>query len=420
MSRANLVLAVSACLVAGWPGAAGAQPAPPPIHIKVFIDCSNTWCDSDYLRTELPLIDHVRDREEADLHILITSQSTGAGGQEYTLAFIGKRAFAGADDTLKHIVPPAQSSDTIRAGLLRMIRIGLIRYISHSSVADAISVSFATKKSDGKATARDPWNNWVMRVRFSGYGYAESSSSNLSMSGSATANRITNAWKVQLSSSLSYRQSSYDLGEGDTYTSITRDTSTSGLIVKSLSPKWSVGARTSFSSSTYTNQKRTLGFAPAIEYNFFPYSESTRRLLTVQYRLGVNAYKYSDVTIYDKTAETLPTHTLSLAFDSRQPWGQLNLSLEGSHYLSLTGKYRVESGAMVELRVTKGLSIDFGGWASLIRDQLYLPRGDATTEEILVRQRQLKTSYQYSMSFGISYTFGSLNNNIVNPRFGSY
>jgi hypothetical protein len=39
-------------------------------------------------------------------------------------------------------------------------------------------------------------------------------------------------------------------------------------------------------------------------------------------------------------------------------------------------------------------------------------------EVILLRQRQLLTGYQYYFNFGISYSFGSLFNNIVNPRFG--
>ena len=33
-------------------------------------------------------------------------------------------------------------------------------------------------------------------------------------------------------------------------------------------------------------------------------------------------------------------------------------------------------------------------------------------------QRQLLTGYQYFFNFGINYSFGSIFNNIVNPRFG--
>jgi hypothetical protein len=70
------------------------------------------------------------------------------------------------------------------------------------------------------------------------------------------------------------------------------------------------------------------------------------------------------------------------------------------------------------VRVFKGFSVSVFGEFSRTRDQVYLPRGAASTEEILLRQRQLATGYQYFVNFGISYSFGSIFNNIVNPRFG--
>ena len=63
--------------------------------LRVFLDCPNTYCDFDYYRTEITFVNWVRDRQFADLHLLITSQGTG-GGAEHTLAFIGLRRFAGA------------------------------------------------------------------------------------------------------------------------------------------------------------------------------------------------------------------------------------------------------------------------------------------------------------------------------------
>jgi hypothetical protein len=35
-----------------------------------------------------------------------------------------------------------------------------------------------------------------------------------------------------------------------------------------------------------------------------------------------------------------------------------------------------------------------------------------------LRLRQLATSYTYFINLGLSYSFGSIFNNIVNPRFG--
>ena len=56
--------------------------------------------------------------------------------------------------------------------------------------------------------------------------------------------------------------------------------------------------------------------------------------------------------------------------------------------------------------------------ASRIRDQLSLPARGATDEEVLLRLRRLESSYEYSVSLSLTYTFGSIFSSIVNPRFG--
>jgi hypothetical protein len=47
-----------------------------------------------------------------------------------------------------------------------------------------------------------------------------------------------------------------------------------------------------------------------------------------------------------------------------------------------------------------------------------LVKGEATLEEILLRRKELATEYEYSISVGLSFTFGSIYSNVVNPRFG--
>jgi hypothetical protein len=87
--------------------------------------------------------------------------------------------------------------------------------------------------------------------------------------------------------------------------------------------------------------------------------------------------------------------------------------------LSQPDKYRLSASGGLEIRLFKGFSVEAFGEASRRRDQLSLRRGDATNEEILVRQRELATGYEYDFGFGFSYSFGSIYNNIVNPRFRS-
>jgi len=50
---------------------------------------------------------------------------------------------------------------------------------------------------------------------------------------------------------------------------------------------------------------------------------------------------------------------------------------------------------------------------------LSLVKGGASREEILLKRKELATQFRYFTYFGLSYTFGSIYNNVVNPRFGN-
>ena len=102
----------------------------------------------------------------------------------------------------------------------------------------------------------------------------------------------------------------------------------------------------------------------------------------------------------------------------RQPWGSAYADVSFSQYLNKPDKYNVGAYSDVVVRLFKGFSFNVWGSVARTRDQIFLPRAGATEEEILVRQRQLATGYRYSMNFNIAYSFGSITNNVVNPRFG--
>lgn len=72
----------------------------------------------------------------------------------------------------------------------------------------------------------------------------------------------------------------------------------------------------------------------------------------------------------------------------------------------------------MSFRVAKGLKINIGGSAALVHDQLSLVKGGASKEDVLLRIKELETNFRYNTHFGISYTFGSIYKNVVNPRFG--
>ncbi len=61
----------------------------------------------------------------------------------------------------------------------------------------------------------------------------------------------------------------------------------------------------------------------------------------------------------------------------------------------------------------------FFGNFSRVRDQVFLPRRGASDEEVLLRQRDIDTDFDFNLNVSLRFTFGSIFNNIVNPRFDS-
>ena len=158
---------------------------------------------------------------------------------------------------------------------------------------------------------------------------------------------------------------------------------------------------------------------PGIEYDLFPYSESTRRQLRFLYTAGYNFVTYVDTTIYDRTKENLWSQSFSASYEVVQKWGNIDMTIGYSNYLHDWSKNNIYTQASIELRIAKGLSLSLGGYAALIHDQLGLVKKDVPVDQILLRRQQLATQYEYFVSFGVTYTFGSIYNNVVNPRFGN-
>lgn len=363
----------------------------------------------------------VRDRAVSDVHILVTQQGTGGGGTEYTLAFLGQRAFAGKRDTIRFVARQSSTSDEIRRGMTRTIKLGLVRFIANSAIAERLSVTLATLSAGAAPVAappRDPWNLWVFSVGANTNVNGERTSTFTSVSGNLSARRTTERWKVNLTARENYRESKFDFGGGTTSTFIQRTYSFNQLVVKSLSPRASAGVRGSVGSSTFENKQLYWRLTPAVEFDVFPYSESTRRMLTVQYAAGGEHFTYNEETIYFKFEETRPLHTLSVNLSQTQPWGSVNVGVEGGQYLDETNRNYGSVFAGMGLRLFKGFNVNFSGSFSSIHNQLYLARKGATPEEVLLQQRRLQTNYSYFVFTGISYTFGSVFNSIVNPRFG--
>ena len=387
--------------------------------VRLFLDCQYE-CDLEFTRTEIPWVDHVRDRADADVHVLVTTRATAARGSEFTLTFIGRNDFASLSDTLRVVSPESDSQDQRRRAVTETLKRGLVRYVARRPGSERLTIAYeAAEGSAAAARGRDRWNLWVLSTRADVYMNGEESSRSAQLFGSVSANRISPNWKANIAVDGNYGENRFTFQDGTKFNSYSHGYGIRELVVKSLGPHWSAGQRSSISASTFQNTKLAYRFAPAVEYNIFPYSESTRRQLRLQYAIGATHYRYEDTTIFDRISETRGDHSLLVSLDTRQPWGSIRISLDGAALLDDPGKHRVNLNPEFDLRLVRGLSLNLFGYVSRLRDQLYLAKGGATDEEILLRRRQLATSYQYFLGAGLSYTFGSIYNNVVNPRFGN-
>lgn len=397
-------------------------------QLRVFLDCQTGGCDFDFFRTELPSLDWVRDRQVADVHVLVTAQQTGAGGSEYTVAFLGLRELRGVGDTLRRAVAPASAQDEVRRALLQVLRVGLVPFVARVSGYDMVQVTLgnASATASPAAPPRDRWNYWVFEISSDGFTEGQQRSSQFNNWSQVEANRITVHWKTEIELGSQYSEQRFTVDTAPTgspapmYTTetyIQRGAAFDVLQVRSLTPHLSAGGRASVGSSTYSNMHRQTQVMAAVEYNLFPYSESTRRQLRVQYAVGGSWLAFEDTTIYLKTRQTLAQHYVRVGYEARQPWGGANVSVERNGYLSWGSKHALTVSGNMNLRVVRGLRVEVGGRYSKINDQISLAKGDESIGDVLLRQRQLATSYRYWANFGLSYTFGSIHNNVVNPRF---
>jgi len=383
--------------------------------IRVFIDCEE--CDLNYFRNKIKFVNFVREPQQAHVHILITEQKTASEGHRYSLRFIGRNNYTGIDQNLIHNSPESDTEHKLRRGLTRVIEMGLMPYVSQASMAKLIEIDYDEQNAEMVRTREsDPWMYWVFHIDVEGELEAEESQNYFNIINAMSAERTTDNWKVESEFSYEYLQENFEDDE-EKITNERRQWEADVAIIKSLTPNWSAGLFGSVNSSTHKNLDISLGMAAGIEYNFFPWIQSDRRIFAVSYSAGVMTYDYREETLYGTTSENLSFGNMRIELHLIQPWGEIDTSLENFHYFYDLSKNHFTLESELAIRITEGLSFKLDLEAESIHDQLYLPRGDATLEEILLEQKQLATTYDVSVLFGLRYSFGSIYNNIVNRRF---
>jgi len=395
-------------------------------RLKVFMDCPD-GCDMNYIRTEINIIDFVLDRLVADVHVLITDQNTGSGGDKYQLIFFGQNSFKQMSDTIYFDNAANNTDFEERELLLKYLKLGLTPFITKTDMARYINVQMKTDKvkdeikKDSTQSKKDPWNYWVFNTSVNGSGRTEESYENSSINGELSAVQITEESKIGFEFEAGKQKSSYeyeddsgflqnDIFKNDNY-------SFSHYLIKSIDDHWSWAYELELSRNTFSNNKQRTQLTFGIEYDIYPYTQVNTKYFTISYQLDVRHNNYFDSTIYDKTKETLAGHGVESSVSFNQKWGNIQFGLEYHNYFHNWKLFNLQADCGMEIRITGGLSFFVFTNAELIRDQIFLPKEGATPQEVLTRQRQIASGYSLSAHFGINYRFGSKLNNFVNPRF---
>jgi len=382
--------------------------------IKLYTDCN---CEKSYIRQEIKFVSHVRDQAQANVQLFIYDIANGSGGRTYKLEFEGNQDYDGIIEKLSYDTNANSTGDEVRKGLVKTIKSGLLRFVIESDMAEYINYSIDDKGMGEiqDIDFEDPWNNWIFEI----YGEAdlnkESSRKKFAYEIGFESDRVTEKWRIRTDVQLNQANSEFVRDE-ETFTSARFRYSGDGSIVRSLSDHWSTGIFAGLRHDTFTNLDFRYYFSPALEYNIFPYNEVLRREIVFAYRIGYFHNDYIDSTIFGKLEEGVFNHSLDVQVRYRQPWGNIYTRLRGSTFLNDFEKNRVQLFGRFSVRIIKGLSVRFSGNFEIIRDQINLPAGDASIEDVLLQQKQIATDFELGFGVGLSYTFGSAFNNVINTR----
>ena len=319
-------------------------------------------------------------------------------------------------DTVKCSFSPDETLNNRRAKQVKTLKMGLMRYVAKTPLSQYMNINFTEPLSE--TVSSDKWNSWVYSASMYASSYGQKSYNYTYVDGTLSANRITEKSKFESSISLDL-QTNKNVYIDTTYKSTIREEYLYARYVKSISDHWSVGGLTNIQTSSYSNYDLSLKIMPGIEYDIFPYSQSTRHQLRLLYNVGIEINKYTEVTTLNKLRETLPKQTLSANLSIIQKWGSVSTSLTWSNYFFNWNYNNLRLYMNASLRIVKGLSFNMSGSFAFVHDQISLPMGVSTLEDVLLQRKMQATDYSYSTYFGFTYTFGSIYNNVVNPRFGN-
>lgn len=377
--------------------------------LKVYIDCR---CDENYLKQETSFLEYVRDQDLADIEIFVRDERNPTGSRSFEIKIDGNNDYEGISSSTVAVGYANDTSSTLRDKLLNKLKLALVPFLDKGNYNLKVDID---SNFDDLTINDDKWKNWVFELSGSYNNDKEESRQTNRYEIEFEIDKLTEDWRIGMELRRNESNRKF-FSDDDVYISNRKTTSFNGRAVRSISDHFSAGAFFGLYQNTYENVDLNRYIAPAIEYSFYPYEDVLSKEITLAYRIGVGKRNYIEKTIYGYEKQKLSSQTLSLNIRFRQKWGNISSYLNATQFLNDGSKKRFSLRSDLDIRVYEGLAVRLSGNINLIREQYNLAAGSTSIEDLLLQQRQIATDYRTNFSVGLSYTFGSIYNSIINTR----
>ena len=378
--------------------------------VKAYLDCER--CDDNFIKQETSFLEYVRDQDLADLVILIRNIWNPSGGRSYEIEIDGNDEYKDLVSSTTVFGYSSDTSSSLRDKLVNKLKLALVPFLDKAEYD--LNVKIDTNFEDIK-TIDDKWNNWVFELSGTYESEKEESRKTNRYELQFEIDKVTEDWRIGIDLEREERNREF-YSDDNVYLSNRKTTSLRGRVVRSISDHLSTGVFFGAFQNTYENIDFNRYIAPAIEYSFFPYKDVLSKEITLAYRIGTGKRNYIEKTIYGYENQTLTSQTLTLNVRYRQKWGNISSYIDGTQFFDDGTKKRFSLRSDLDIRIFEGLAVRFSGNVSLIREQYSLAAGSTSVEDLLLQQRRIASDYETNFSIGLSYTFGSIYNSIINTR----
>ena len=377
--------------------------------LKVYLDCR---CDDNYIKQKTSFLEYVRDQDLADIEIIIRDIRTPTGTRSFEIQIDGNNEFKEISSSAIVSGFVTDTSGTLRDKLLNKLKLSLIPFLDKAKYVINIDIN---SNFDEDIINDDKWKNWVFELSGSYNNDKEESRKTNRYEIEFEIDKLTEDWRIGMEISRNESNRKF-ISNDDVYISNRKTTSFRGRVIRSISDHFSAGIFLGAYQNTYENIDFNRYLEPALEYSFYPYKDVLSKEITLAYRIGTGKRNYIEKTIYGYETQKLTSQKLSLNIRYRQKWGNISSYLNATQFLNDGTKKRLSLRSDLDIRVFEGLAVRFSGNINLIREQYSLAAGTTSIEELLLQQREIATDYKTNFSIGLSYTFGSMYNSIINTR----